>query len=335
MTVKEIAKLAGVSPSAISVVLNDRKGVSDETRKRVLDIIKKYNYTNNKKSKFTAKNICFIKYKKHGLLVEQNQGFITGILDSIESESRLEGYNLSMVNSVGNLADTIKEINLSMYDGIIVLGTELDEDQYQYLNQIRQPCIVLDNPVRCNSCNSVSINNYDTVHCALSHLAALNHKSIAYFHSNVDIANFEERHQAFLKCCEEFRFDFKSEYQFDLTPTLVGSYEEMKRKLESCQVLPDCAFADNDSIAIGAIKALRESGYKVPDDISVIGFDDIDFSKISTPSLSTMKIPKTLIGTLAVRQICSMIEHYKYSDVKLLVGGELVVRSSTAPLADR
>jgi DNA-binding LacI/PurR family transcriptional regulator len=330
MTVKEIANIAGVSPAAVSVVLNDKKGVSDETRKKVLDIMQKYNYTKNKRAKAYTKNICFLKYKKHGMLVEQNEGFIAAILDAIEGECRSEGFNLSMVISDNNFSETLKNINFDVCDGLIVLGTELEEEEFKWLSKVKKPCIVLDNAVRNYPYNSIAINNEETVYCALSHLASLGHKSIAYFHSNVSIANFEERDQAFKKYCRKFNLDFKPENQFNVTPTLIGAYTEMKQYLASCDTLPKCAFADNDSIAIGAIKALKESGYHVPKDISIIGFDDIHFSQISTPPLTTMRIPKKLIGTLAIRQICDMIEYSHFNDVKLSIGGELVLRSSTS-----
>lgn len=329
MTVKEIAKIAGVSPSAISVVLNGKKGVSDETRQRVLNILKKYNYTKNIQPKTISKNIYFLKYKKHGMLVEQNEGFISAILDAIEAECRSEGYNLSMINSENNFEQTLKDINFEMCDGIIVLGTELEDYNFKLLSQIKKPCIVLDNAVRNHNCNSIAINNGETVYCALSHLASLGHKSVAYFHSSVSIANFEERYRAFNRYCKELNLESKPEYQFNVPPTLVGAYDSMKNYLLTNITLPSCAFADNDTIAIGVIKALRESGYRIPEDISIIGFDDIHFSEISTPPLTTMRIPKALIGTLAIRQICDMIESQPYSNVKLRIGGELVLRSST------
>lgn len=329
MNVKDIAKIAGVSPSAVSVVLNGKKGVSDETRKRILDIINSNNYVKTKKGKTYPKNICFLKYKKHGMLVEQNEGFINQILDAIEAECRATGYHLSMINSVNDFAETIKNIDFALYEGLIVLGTELEKEQYIYLNQIKKPYIVLDNTVQNFPCNSVAINNEETVYCALTHLAELGHKNIAYFHSNVSIANFEERYQSFVCYSKELGLEFKPEYEFNVPPTLVGAYVEMKKYLSSGVNLPSCAFADNDSIAIGSIKALLEFGYRVPEDISIIGFDDIRFSEISSPPLTTMRIPKALIGTLAVRQIRNMIEYTPYSDVKLRVGGELVLRSST------
>jgi len=330
VTVKELAKIAGVSPATISIVLNEKKGVSDETREQVLDILKKYNYTNSKRAR-TSRNICFLKYKKHGMLVEQNEGFISTILDAVEAECRLKGYNLSMTVSDHSFEETIRSIDFSIYDGFIILGTELEEEQYHCLDYIKKPYIVIDNAIRNHPCNSIAINNDETVRCALCHLAELGHKSIAYFHSNVSIANFEERDLAFTRYCKEFGFDTNPDYVFDTPPTLVGAYDSIKSCLANTKIsLPTCAFADNDSIAIGAMKALKEFGYQVPQDISVIGFDDIHFSAISSPPLTTMRIPKALIGTIAVRQICDMIEYTPYSDVKLQIGGEFILRSSTA-----
>lgn len=329
VTVKELAKIAGVSPAAVSIVLNEKKGVSEETRNHVLDILKQYNYTNVKKSKSASRNICFLKYKKHGMLVEQNEGFIATILDAIEAECRLKGYNLSMIVSDRDFEETIHTMDFNTCDGLIVLGTELEEEHYQCLDAVKKPLVVVDNAIRHHPCTSIAINNDETVRYALQHLSELGHAGIAYFHSNVSIANFEERNFAFRRYCEELGLNFSPENQFDVPPTLVGAYDCMKRYLAERKSLPSCAFADNDSIAIGAIKALREFGYHVPDDISIIGFDDIHFSAISSPPLTTMRIPKALIGTLAVRQICDMIEHSPYDDVKIQVGGELVLRGST------
>lgn len=328
MTVKELAKICGVSPSAISIVLNNKSGVSNETRTQILSAIKEYNYSVNKKTN-TTKNLCFFKYKKHGMIVEENQGFIATILDAIQEESSSKGYKLSILASENNFFKAIKNIDFSYYDGIIVLGTEIEEEQYMHLNDINIPYVVVDNPITSYPCNSISINNHEIVRNAIAHLANLEHKTIGYFHSNVNIENFSERNEAFLKYSSQYNLEFKSEYQFDLSPTLLGAYESMKKYLSFKPNLPSCAFADNDTIAIGAIKALLEFEYKVPEDISIIGFDDIPFSAISSPPLTTMKIEKALMGTLAVRQVCDMIDNSLYYDVKTRVGGKLILRSST------
>lgn len=329
MTVKELAKIAGVSPAAISIVLNNKKGVSDETRERILEILKEYNYANKKDAKSSLRNIYFLKYKKHGMLVELNAGFISAILDAVEAECRLRGYNLSMIVSDNNFEETVRSIDYGTCDALIVLGTELEEEQNYLLGEINKPYIVVDNGVPNYPCNSIAINNEETVYQALSYLAGLGHKNIAYFHSNVSIPNFKERCSAFTWGCDKFGFHFLPENQYDLPPTMVGAYDYMKERLKDRPPLPSCAFADNDSIAIGAIKALQEFGYRIPEDISVIGIDDIHFSAISSPPLTTMRIPKELIGTLAVRQLCDLIDTSPCTDVKTRLGGMLVTRNST------
>lgn len=329
MTVKELAKIAGVSPSAVSIVLNNRKGVSEETREKVERILEQYNYTNQRKSKNSSKNICFLKYRKHGMLVEQNEGFISAILDAIEAECRQEGYNLNIIVSDNTFQETLSTIDYNNIDGLIVLGTELEESNYGCLDYVKVPFIVVDNSIRNHNCNSVAINNDETVRSALLHLSQLGHKNIAYFHSNVAIANFEQRQSAFKRYCDEFGLDFLAEDQFDMPPTLVGAYDAMRKYLSDSRKLPSCAFADNDSIAIGAIKALQEYNYSIPGDIAVMGFDDIHFSAISSPPLTTMRIPKVEIGELAVKRLYELIRKDTSNNVKLQISGELVIRNST------
>ena len=114
-----------------------------------------------------------------------------------------------------------------------------------------------------------------------------------------------------------------------VTPTLLGAYHSMKDYLKQVPKLPGCAFADNDTIAIGVIKALRESGYQIPEDISIIGVDDIPFSAIHSPSISTMSIPKKLMGKLAIEYLKKTVEDNTFTNTKTRVGGSLITRHST------
>lgn len=332
MTVKELAKIAGVSPAAVSIVLNNKKGVSAETRRHILEIIDQYHYSNPKQAKVPQKNILFLKHIDHGMIVEENNGFIAAILDSIVLECRSYDYNLSVITSEGSFAETVSRLDFKQYNGVIVLGTELQNCDYPALEQIRVPFVVVDNPMRNFNCSSISINNAELVYCALKHLKELGHREIAYFHSNTSIPNFEERQEAFRRYCSELGMGFSESSLFELTPTLMGAYSSMREYLLRNFKLPTCAFADNDTIAIGAIKALKEQGIHVPQDISVIGFDDIPFCTIVTPSMSTMRVPKTVIGTEAVRRLVVMMGEDVSHSVKVQVGGEIVLRDSIQKL---
>lgn len=329
MNIKDLAKIAGVSPSAVSIVLNNKKGVSEETRKHILSVLEEYNYTLPRKSNNIPRNILFLKYIKNGMIVEENSGFISAIMDSIESDCRSQGYNLSIINSVNCLAETLQHIEYDNYEGIIVLGTELEPLTYPLLEKIPIPFLVIDNSMPNFDCNCVAINNREIVHHAVSYLASLGHKDIAYLKSSMSIQNFDERSHVFYESCETLHMNFKKEHEFLLTPTLVGAYDSMKAYLSKGVHLPSCAFADNDTIAIGAMKAIKEFHYKIPSDISIIGFDNIHFATASSPALTTMNVPKRTIGSIALRHLHSSIDDPSYHNIKTQVGGTLVVRHST------
>lgn len=328
MNIRELAKIAGVSPAAISLALNNKAGVSPETRDQIIKLAVDYGYRIPVPT--APKNILFLKYIKHGMIVEENAGFITTIMDSIESDCRSQGYTLNIVQSENDLEQTLSKIHYDNFYGIIVLGTELDERAYPLLEGIPIPYVVIDNVMPHFSCSSIAIDNFEIVYGALLHMAKLGHKKIAYFRSNISIQNFIERSNAFYRYTDRFGFSFKREHEFSVTPTMLGAFESMKVYLEKRPKLPNCAFADNDTIAIGVIKALKKAGYRVPEDISVIGFDDIPFAAINSPTLTTMSVPKKAIGSLALQQLHMMIETNIFLSQKTRVGGELVPRHSTA-----
>ncbi len=335
MNIKDMAKIAGVSPATVSIVLNNKKGVGEETRKHVLSILEEYNYTLPKKSNNTPKNVLFLKYTTNGMIVEENTGFVSTIMDSIENDCRSQGYNLSIINSENCLEETLQHIDYDNYEGIIVLGTELEHSSYPLLEKIPIPFLVIDNVMPNFDCNCVVINNRENVYHAISYLASLGHKDIAYLRSNMSIQNFDERNQAFHDSCKTLGMNFKLEHEFLLTPTLLGAYDSMKEYLSEGATLPSCAFADNDTIAIGAMKALKEFHYKTPNDISIIGFDDIHFAAASSPALTTMNVPKKTIGSIALRQLHSSIADPSFHNIKTSVGGKLVIRHSTKEFSSK
>ncbi len=328
MNIRELATLAGVSPATVSLVLNDKPGVGQQTREKVLKLADAYEYQGMKTYKNT-KNILFLKYIKHGMIVEENAGFISAIMDSIENDCREEGYALHIVNSENELERTLTDINYRNYSGIIVLGTELDERDYPLLNEIPIPYVVIDNAMPHFQCNTIALDNFEIVYGALKHLKELEHKEIAYFRSNISIQNFTERAQAFYRYTERFGLKIKKVHEYKVTPTLLGAFHDMAEQLKRGDILPSCAFADNDTIAIGAIKALKKAGYRVPEDISVIGFDDIPFAAINSPTITTMRVPKKAIGSITVAQLHMMIARETPIYQTTRVQGELIIRHST------
>ncbi|MHC1770278.1 MAG: LacI family DNA-binding transcriptional regulator [Flexilinea sp.] len=335
MTIKEIAVLTGVSPATVSLVLNDKEGVSEETRKRILKVVeeKKYSLPQTHKKNLRG-SIRFLKYAAHGMVVEENQGFIASIIDQIEAECRRCSYDLIMTGCNRDTAvETFKMVASKPLDGVILLGSEMNEDQIRMMYQIKAPMIVIDNPMSYERVDSVVMANEDIAYEAVSYLYGLGHRNIGYFQSSVQIANFERRQIGYQAALN--KLNLKPAPVVPLTPTLQGAYKDMKAFLqkEHCPVSSG-VFADNDTIAIGAMKALQEMGYRIPADVSIIGVDDIPFSAINTPSLTTMRVSRSCIGKMAVDVLLKRIMHPENPFMHTQISGQLIERHSTTKISD-
>ena len=329
MTVKTLAELAGVSPATISLVLNNRKGVSDKKRQEILDLIEKYGYTPPQKDPFRKRNILFIKYSKTGHIVEENVGFISGILDAVEAECQKLNYQLTIMARERNLEEALKVIEESDFYGIIILGTELEESDYQTLKSLNLPYVIVDNSMPHFACNSVAIDNKDNVYKIIEYFAEKGFEEIGYFKGNENIQNFKEREEGFYEAAARFNLKFSEEDIFEVPSTMLGAFEVTQTYLEQKRRLPKCVFADNDIIAIGVMKALNQAGYEIPDDISVIGFDNIPFAQIHSPTITTMNVDTRILGELALKLLRNVELSPKYNNIKIKVGGELIPRQST------
>jgi len=336
MTIRELSKLINVSPAAISIVINEKKGVSKETREKVLSAIKEYNYYPKQRKKLTEKekkNVLVLKYYRSGVFVEENQGFIASILDAIES--RLQKENLNMVLRVHkeSFEKFLSESDLSLYEGIILIGTEFTPELYPLFESIPIPYVVVDNTCPYTNCTAVCMNNEENVHIALQYLKQCGHKTVGYIGGNIYSENFQQRKKGFIESVNALDMEYLTEHTYMLTPTMVGAYTDMLERLKNINTLPDCLFAYNDTLALGAIKALKGLGFKIPRDVSIIGFDDIPYSAVSSPSLTTVHVQRNQIGKLAVEQLLRIKKSKKNEPVKTLITGNLIVRDSVAKKA--
>ncbi len=330
MTLKEIGALAGVSPAAVSLVLNNKPGVSDEKRAEIQQLL----ITHHKAAPdaFAAeknRQILFLKYVKTGYITEENSNFISSVLDEVEASCRLLHYPLRMEVCRAALAESLRKIDYSTLDGMLILGSELDPSTYPCLSAIPVPYVVIDNRMPGLRCNTVTMNNEEMVYAAIAHLAAQGCTDIGYLQSAMPAQNFRDRSEAFHRACRDLQLSCREDHIFRVDPYLMGACESMKRYLSYTDHLPRYLFADNDTIAIGCMKAMQQFGYRVPEDVFVMGFDDILFASIHSPSLSTMRVPKQLMGQIAVQMLHKAMTTPSESFVKQFVDGELVIRHST------
>jgi len=330
MTIREIASLTGVSPAAVSLVINNKKGVGEETRRRVQSAIDEYGYVVPvQKRKVKKFRLVIAKFHTHGIAIEENQGFIASIIDQIESECRRFAFDLVMCNCAAKTAEaTFRELMADPPDGIILVGTELNGSDYALLDLLTVPLVVLDNSMQHDDVDSVVMANGSIAAAATRYLYELGHRQIGYFKFSLPIRNCEERYAGYLQELE--RLGLKPPEPVLLMPTLNSAYEDMKKLLKAGAYVPKGAVvADNDTVAIGAMKAIREAGYNIPGDISIIGVDDSPFSAVNMPPLTTMRISRSALGKLAVDMVRKRIKHPDLPGMHMQIMGSLVVRNST------
>lgn len=328
--VADIAKAVGVSPGTVSNALNNRKGVSERKRREIIAAAKQMGYERSIARK-EEKTIKFIQVKRHGEVVSDTY-FFTEVMHGIEKECRSLGYDLIMANI--NLNEIGQEEAKAYFQkeeskGIILLATELRNIDLAILDQTRVPIVILDSCYRDTIYDCVLMANEDAVFKAVKYLVENGHRRIGLLHSSSYINNFYYRKKGFFCAMGDYNLKIKSGDIYNISPTLEGSYMDMKKELLRAESLPTAFFAENDIIAFGAMRAIKEVGYKIPQDVSIIGFDDMLFCETSSPRLTTICVDKNGMGVLAAKRLVDIIEGTcEVSPMKAQIRNKLIIRDS-------
>jgi LacI family transcriptional regulator len=332
--IKDIARRANVSMATVSLVLNNKAGVSPETRRRVLSIIDEMGYKPNLPSRQTPTRrgtIRFIVFNSHGQVVADTP-FFASLTGAIDAESKKDGFRL-VISHISE-RDIEAELRLireeQTLEGFILLATEMNEGHLQHFLELDTPFVVLDSYFEMKPLNQVVINNCEGVCKAIHHLYEKGHRQIGYCGSSVMINNFLERNQAFIQATRQLKIPVQERHIFRVQPTIDGAYQDMLVRLSDSSDLPTALFADNDLIAMGVMKALKDKGISIPGDVSLIGFDDLPFCEVTDPPLTTIRVFNRSMGKLAVKRLKSLIEEGTEEFVKIEVGTALIQRDSVA-----
>jgi LacI family transcriptional regulator len=325
---KDIAQKLGVSPSTVSLVVNNKTGVNEETRQRILSYLKQSGATTRPQTG-KGKYIRFLKYSKYGKVVDDH-GFISAVTDGIANGAHEQNYDVLITTlNMENKESIMEMVRNDPRRGILLLGTELTNDDLVMLSDIHVPVVIVDSYMEFAEYDCVTMNNIDIAFRAVKYLYEKGFKEIGHFRSGFKVNNFLGRREGYKKALQRLGLDYNPAYTFVLDSTLEGSYADMKKALESNPKLPPAVFSDNDTIAVGAMKAIKEAGYRIPEDIAVIGVDDIPFCTMIEPTLSTMAIYKEEIGSIAAKRLIEKIQTGDKSVLKVLVNAEIIERQST------
>ncbi len=345
MKMEDIARIAGVSKGAVSLALNGKPGISPETRDRIVQIAKEHGYKTKSRSANHDRqpgSITFLVIANAGIVLEDyyQQPFFRELIHYIEERCRTNGYSL-LFSSVDMSAfdEGIRSIaEEKRNDGVILLGTNLDKSHLAAIaKSLSLPLVVLDTCFETLPVPFIQINNAMGAYQAGSHLCRLNHSRIGYIASDVRIRNFDDRKTGFMEALGEHGVELFPECVFSVAPTILSSQDALKRQLtsylEKGRELPSAFFCECDYIAISAIKSLIELGYRVPEDVSVVGFDNISESVIVSPELTTVHVEKETMAHLAVDMIIHAIESGSIISSKTMVDTQFIERQSTSSVA--
>lgn len=306
VSIRDISAMTGYSPATVSNALNHKKGVNKETSARIFQVAKEVGYINES----SITKIKLVIFHKNGLIVEDTP-FFPSLINGFEQECRLFGYEMVIYNVDQREPDYEKQVNNLIREAgsaIVILATEMLDGDLEIYKKASCPIVVLDYWTESMEFNSVLINNADAARMATEYLIRKGHKEIGYIRGNYRIKGFRSRFAGFQIALRKHGIAFKEDYIYTVKPTLNGAYQDMLAHLRKNPKLPTAIFAENDLMALGVMKAFQEQGYRIPDDISIVGFDDLPFSEISSPRLSTVKVPNTEMGKIAVRRLVELIE---------------------------
>ena len=341
LTLAQLAARLNVSPASVSIVRQGRPGVSDATRRRIQSALKANGYSYLPyapeqsapagKHDGSPQYIRLLKYYRSALLTDKNEGFVDAIIDAIDAIARTRNYKLVFSSLSSNEFDQrLPELAEESCIGLLVIATEMEREEIEKLRILRTPVVVLDCDHPALPFSSVTMNNRDLAYAAVARLRSLG--EVGYLCSSIRTGNFKARGNGYREALHDFGLPEREELCFSVTPVLNTACEDMNRLLDAGRRLPPALFADNDVIAIGAMRAMQAHGYRLPQDVNIIGVDNTMLSQICTPTLSSIQISCAALGEQAIQLLLDQIADPSGVQLHIHIGSRLIERESTAGL---
>ena len=335
-TMKDVAEEAGVSITAVSLYLNDRAGISQATRKRIAAAIEGVGYqprANGRKGK--APPAMAARYI--GLLSEQlpiySDHFYAEVTHAIQAEAERLGYGLVLGTLDPSKPDLPRVVTEQHTSGHIVIGGgDITDELIARLAESKVPLLLIDNESWLQEIDSVMVDNHRGAYLAAQHLIELGHRRIAVICGPPKYKTLQQRLHGYIAALTDAGIRVEEQY---IQPSISQGqprkgYREMQRLL-ALDDRPTAVFAVSDRSAFGALDAVREAGLRVPDDISLVGFDNVNSAIHTYPPLTTVGADRQAMGTSAMRRMHDLVRGKTSNPVKTVVYMHLVVRQSTQP----
>lgn len=331
-TIKDVARLAGVSKTTVSRIMNNNPSVKPETKTRVLQAVKELGYTPNsiaralriKKSEVVAVII------PHGVEYVFSDPFFPEIIKGIATVLNLHNLNLHLV--MGSTERQQREIYSGLLrskriDGLILVCLRFDDKEYILrLKRASLPCVSIGR-FPLEKVNYVGCDNKEGAYKVVKHLINLGHKQIGLISGSFDLIGGVDRFEGYKMALEKHNLEYDSELVTKGDWTREGGYQAMC-ELFSRTKIPTAVFAANDQMAIGVVEAIKEKGLQIPKDIAIVGFADTQFASYIEPPLTTIREPTYEESTMAAKMLIKLINGQEVRQPQVMLPTELIIRES-------
>jgi DNA-binding LacI/PurR family transcriptional regulator len=335
VSIKDIARAAGVSHSTVSRALRDSPLVKAETRSRIQDLAREMGYSPDA----WARSLVMRQTRAVGVVVTTiADPFIAEVVQGIESTAYQHDYTVILASSGSEPERELAAVEMlrsKRVDGVIVTSSRVGALYQKHLERIGVPVVLLNNHSEQSGryTFSVTVDNQHGGHLATQHLIELGHRRIAYVNGPAYISSSEGRLTGYRQALIEAGIPPELDWVMPGTGRTEAG-EQAFRALTALAEPPTAVFCYNDVTAIGLLRAAREAGLSVPQDLSVVGFDDIPFASYLHPALTTVAQPKFEMGKQAMQMALELMSASSSSQVSdIIVKGQLIVRASSGPLA--
>jgi LacI family transcriptional regulator len=337
LTLEEIARHAGVSRSTVSRVVNGDPNVSDTTRAHVLGVIQRHNYQPNA----AARSLAAGHTRILGLVIPMGVSalfidpYFPLLIQGVSSACNAHDHSVMLW-----LADpeyerrTVHQItNNSLIDGVLIASMLNDDSLVLALSKSTKPFILIGRHPTNRKISYVDVENREGARDATTHLLRLGRQRVAAISGPLNMIAGLDRHDGYLEALRSrgVRVDPRLIVESDFTEA--GGYAATQRLVA---FKPDAIFVASDTMALGTLRALREAGLRVPDDVALVGFDDMPFAAHTNPPLSSVRQPIHRTGAMAAETLMDMVTRTDNQPRRLVLPTELVIRSSSeAPQAEK
>ncbi|MBD1382041.1 LacI family DNA-binding transcriptional regulator [Metabacillus arenae] len=330
-TIKDIAKELGLSVSTVSRALNDKPDIKKETKEKILEEMKRLNYSPNA----NARSLIQKKSNIIGLMLSDiTDPFFSEVALGVEEVSSKSGYQVIYGNTFLNLEKEKRFLSSLLerkIDGLIMKPGKLDEELLRLIEQLEIPIVFLrklrENEQHLNV-SSIDVNHYKAAYRAVEYLIKLGHVNIGFIGMSKDVSEEEDRLKGFLDCLENHNINYTDD-NIIISGTGIEHGGTGVKQLLNKKSNITAIFTANDLLAIGALEWLVKNNYKVPENISVVGFENLEISSLHWINLTTVDLPRKKIGIQAAEMLMNMVssDHVKKEEVEL--DTKLIIRKST------